>query len=167
MAIVCFFRNKSTTSLWLLGAGPPFDSLSFELSRLRAATNSRTTGLFPTRKTGTRRYVPNSHGEKPRRKIFSRRVARLHDCLRTPFQRRVPHPCDFCKGGRRCCMRYLTGYDALRGSTPPLGFFLPVPEPWVPRRREDCAFVEEARVATIALQSQTEYRGATRRVNFP
>jgi len=28
------------------------------------------------------------------------------------FQQRVAHPCVFCKGGRRCCLRYLIGYDA-------------------------------------------------------
>src|SRR6185312_11847543 len=35
-----------------------------------------------------------------------------HDFPCAPFQPRVPHPCVFCKGGQRCCMRYRIGYDA-------------------------------------------------------
>jgi hypothetical protein len=35
------------------------------------------------------------------------RVAHLWRCLPAPFPQRVPHPCGFCKGGRRCCLRYV------------------------------------------------------------
>jgi len=34
-------------------------------------------------------------------------VSHLQRSLRAPFPRRVPHPCVFCKGGQRCCVRYL------------------------------------------------------------
>jgi hypothetical protein len=35
------------------------------------------------------------------------RVAHFQRSLRAPFPLRVPHPCVFCKGGQRCCVRYL------------------------------------------------------------
>ena len=39
-------------------------------------------------------------------------MAAFHDCCVRHPGKRVPHSCVLCKGGLRCCMRYLMGYDA-------------------------------------------------------